>query len=1092
MSKKLTKLLLVALVTVVLFALASFNAFASTYTDDGTGMDDVIANAVTDAANEDVTITLNGTWTFTADTVFGDPEAIPSHTITVNGGENAEIHTDGYMPSFCGHFVFNNIKFVGAPGSYVDKGETKTRWDGKNGLYFPEGASCVIGTGCDGYASHTTTECGANLAGDSIEVNSGKFAIVCAQMLNNANTVLITDPHITVQGDAQVITVCGLGYNRGDINGKAHLTVGGSASVTEFLVAGGYYSASSVRGGDLTVATTGNSTVRNICCFVGGSGAESEGVTRPTYNLNITSTATLTVTNGISVSVQNGNMSKYAYADTNMYVGDGVRITNDWYSGFLPGNGGGSNFRILAGGNNTVTLDGVQFATNGKSFYGGSKIVSTADKGASVDATNIDVTVTDKYTRKGTAFLFNGYLVTGSNFVATSENGTHSGTTTLHLNGAVDYNSYGGSNIQGINAKQTGDSCVYLGKTGIKEAVYNYKNVYGGACIAGTTAEFQANSALVIENVDYYGGSLFAGSLFNAASHSEDSVGGRHVGDSTLTMKSGTLRHTTKTSSGFTVTNVVALLSGGCSGYQTVAYDSDADDKIDGGFSQVGNVYVNIEGGTLRGKASFAGYGVNVDGSVTVNVTGGKIQYFSQVDLNSEKTGTKTTVKYPSFLCLEASSSTWHNTVSITGDMKIYLRGGDFSSAARLRLCTYGTSGTPTLSPSNGHAVVKGNVYWEITGGNFAGCRFTFGADSAIGDLYVKIAGDTVDMSSAGEMMNVNVSSTYHANTKNKRTLDLSQLNNAGSYAFFTKDWNHANNPVAMYTNTGAFTTVIPALMDINTATITGATYAAGADPLAGTTLSFAFNTAVQHSGKYNTAEGFQSTDTYNKTYDEFIAWDEYASEGYKNADLFTLSESKLGKFTTSVDVSIAGKDATLEYTNPNIASVTSATNDEFGYLGISLRPADSAIRVRAYVNETLRNRNLTDDGYVAVEYGVLLSKTVESGLTYGAAKVSKAIAFDSSNDTFFVEDGKYTFAAALYNIKSGSYDTDVSFRPYIVLEDANGEQLVIYADMTGVTNFLNVDTIRTNLREVATYVRDNQVDFYNQNKKKIDAIIAG
>ena len=162
--KKTTRLLLFAAAVAVLFALAAFGVSAAEYNEDGSTMDATLASALADAENEDVTINLSGTWTFAGDTVYGSSASIPTHTITINGDPDGdtvldgEISSGGNMVTLWGNFVFTNVKFTGALSTTASP-----RIDAKNGLYFPEGCSCVIASGCDGYTDGTN---GFNLAGD--------------------------------------------------------------------------------------------------------------------------------------------------------------------------------------------------------------------------------------------------------------------------------------------------------------------------------------------------------------------------------------------------------------------------------------------------------------------------------------------------------------------------------------------------------------------------------------------------------------------------------------------------------------------------------------------------------------------------------------------------------------------------------------------------------------------------------------------------------------------------------------------------------------------------------------------------------------
>lgn len=975
MSKKLTKLLLVALVTVVLFALASFNAFASSYTDDGTGMDALIATALADAANEDVTITLNGTWTFTDNTVFGDPDAIPTHTITISGQNGAEIRTGGYMPSFCGHFVFENIKFVGSFG----EGTGSERGDFRNGLFFPEGASCHVTTGCDGYADSTN---GANLCGDSITVESGKFYIIAAQTYDdtvkgNLNISPVNNPEITIKGNASVYIVCGLGHNTSSANyitGKSHVVVNGTPTIT-YLVAGGWWSNTSIRGGKIDVDVAGG-TITSIMATSHANGlyvASKEKA--PNYEININASGELLVTRMNSVYSSSAIGTKF-YINVLFNIEGNVKL-NGQYNFF----GVNSGYKFLAGGSVVTNIyDGYYYNASNNALYGGSYL----NNSACVDDTDYTL------------------------------------------------NFYGGTVSQ------------YL---------------FGGPY--GSTGAYNGNSKLCIDVGDSntVSSQLFGGTRLN--------IGSKNcvvTGDSELEIKSGTIASS-------------KLIAGGCYGHGEIYTDTDETDGITGGFKQTGDVTVKISGGIINGRPSFGGYNGNNDGSVSVYISGG-------------------TFNTPIYMLSDQArgNASNFNTCSITGDCKIYISGGQFNGSK----ITIGGANT-TYYPANGHAVVGGNIYWEISGGTFSSNTGIYinGYGSAKGDVYMKFVGNEFDISNL-KFISVNEYDQNHqANKDIKKIVDLSLVSDASAYNYFTKAFNFDNGAFIRNQNGSKLTAVYPALMDLDTIAITGVDLSTGTVSLAGATLDMTFNNAVNHSGN-DDSTGAIPVNSYNGTYNDLVAWDSYASkEEYKTANAFVVkvdgsAVSNISAFAQTVEVEVANKTVDLAYTNTGIATAQNNTQAEFGYLGVSIRPSDNGLRARAYVLDSLRGRNLNDDGYKAVEYGVLVSKSATGDLVVGGAKTAKAVAFGGETDKFFVENGKYTFAAAVTNIKATDYDTQLIFRPYIILEDEAGIQLTIYADMTGVTNFVDGNNIKASLREVATYIKNNFADFYAQNESKIDAIIGG
>ena len=1010
---------------------------ATNLTSNGTDMPAKIALALTAAENDDVTITLDGVWTFTADSVYGSASSIPTHTITINGQNGAEIRTAGYMPSFCGNFVFNNIKFVGSASGGT------TRWDGKNGLYFPENASCVIGTGCDGYASHTTTECGANLAGDSLTVNSGKFAIICAQMLQNVNTVAINDPKITVQGTAEAITVCGLGYNTANITGSADLTIGGSVNVTEFLAAGGYYSASSGLGGTLTVATTGDSTIRNICAVVGSSGVSTAGKF-PQYTINVSSTATLTSTYGPSSAVINGNAGNM-YFNTTFNIGDGLTCPNNVYFGVRPGAAANQAYAFKKYGNTVININGGTLASG---VYGGSRCQADGSEEGSDIVLNINGGSLSNLTVGGSS-------LNGANTV-------HSGDIEYHLNkfSAWGNNKYGGSLIYGANAVQSGETTVYIGNPDYPALTVG-SSMFAGGLINSSTGKVTGNSKLIVENVANMAGKLIGGAWINTK-------GGIFEADSELWIKSAT-----------TTGNVSNMMTGGCyaENLTGVPDDTDADDYITGGFGHVGNVKVVIDDGTFRSRYSFTSHGVNVKGNSTLIFNGGTFNEYS-----ANGTWYRFSLLSDQAPAVDSGYNvTSQNTCSISGDLKVYFNGGAYNLGAfRFAELTASPNNTQGKVPHTGYGVVGGNTYMEIAGGTWSSNArpLVNNHGNTIGDCYLKFVGHNFSMSTQAQFYGINDwGQTWQTPVHGNYYLDLSLVDSEG-YSRFISGTN-----TTITGNGSVFTAAYPALYDLDTLNITG-NAPLSADPFTGGTLAATFNNKVDHSGG-------TLTDTYSRTWADVLKWDEYALN--KTADAFEFNNT-VSKLTTSLDVTVAGNDFVFPIDNPGVAEAETFTASNFDFLGLSIRTYDKALRARGYVTETLRNATIANNGFEVKSYGVLISKSVTAPLTLGTTSVKPAKAFEAGTDTdkYYIENGRFTFAAAIQNIPVANYGTGIYFRPYVELVDEAGVTYVIYPDYSTVQNFKAENGMNSyaSLRDVAEYHKNHETAYYTSNKKVIDAIV--
>ena len=622
---------------------------------------------------------------------------------------------------------------------------------------------------------------------------------------------------------------------------------------------------------------------------------------------------------------------------------------------------------------------------------------------------------------------------------------------------------YGGPDVR-PGVAYTGDYEINITGGTFDANVFAGPRTDSGTIVEGALPEWTGNSTLNFGGTATANRSLIAGGYGYGISR----------GDSRLVITGGTI-----TGSG----------SYGCFGgdyglngkYPTVP--TEYEGVVVYGIRRYGNVGIDISGGDLDTLFYGSGVRATVLGNVTHNISGGNINYLF-------------------YGGCYMTGENWQN--SVIGNITTNISGGTFAKDY------FGGNGATSSAresykPSAGYNVITGDTVTNVTGGSLKGI-YGAGTNGAGGDIVVKFSGDQFTFD--GVVWANSAGSAYQPTRKGTQILDLSEvtLSTADYAAQFSRPNGYLQTNGSYTWFLGAFTaqgwlTVYPALSDIDTVTVTGYkdSYARG-DALDLSDGSFALNfkTPIYYN-HYDPSNGnyrvIQSITLTGEKLNE-IAPDYLAGMTFKTASGTAMTDGKVGMFTTSaIPTDIYGKDyPAISFTNTSIALADAKAASDFTYLGVSMRASDSALRARAAITGELRGYTVADNGYAVFEYGTLLSKGATELLTLGGSKVSKAVAFKGTTDVYFLEDGKYTFAAALTDIPASGYDTAVKFRHYITLVDEYGEAYTAYADLSAVTNFKNAGTgnIEVTLRGLANYIKDNVVDFYTANKSKIDAIING
>ena len=777
---------------------------------------------------------------------------------------------------------------------------------------------------------------------------------------------------------------------------------------------------------------------------------------------------------GASVRVESGywcvvaaNVSQTAYSrainDPVLVIAGTANVANAAGSQYL-----GSN--SVTGSTDISVLDsavigryiaaGIYATSNNVGNIGGKLYINTDGKVNTVAGCVVQKANTSSVAPEYEITIDNGAVsaVKGVHLISSATNAKIRYDVHITINGGT----FSGLIIGGLQTGTANTGCTYLGSSVVEINGGTFsKDIYGGSYLFGSNgtigADGEEQSSSLIINVG------------NDKTLSVGVYGGSNIGmtdsfvyqNSSLEIKSG---------------NVEGVITGGCCGSGKAHAESIDSDGIYGGYGQIGNVDIKIgkNAGDLTGTVSLTGYnGVNAKGDSTVTIEGGTFSKDVYV-LNSG-----------------SSASGSFKSTSVSGMLKVYIKGGTFNGSI---IAT--ATGATNFNGVNGYSVIGEHNYWEISGGTLPEFVYPNQNGSSRNDVYVKfVGGSDIDISKVSRLHVNRVNNGNQANTTHRRNvLDLTLVDDPDLYTFFTDPSSFTEHTVGATTWTAWFTVVYPPLYDLSSLTASGVTDASFARgeliPLASSTLNATFNSSVaQTTGSAGTA--VSSVNSYTAPYSDLVAYDTYAScEEAKNANAIRLSSGKVSAFSSSVELIAGNTTVPLNVTTDGKAAADAMTLSDFAYLGASIRPSDYSLRVRAYVTSALRGLTLENDGYKVNRYGILLGRNMTAALTPDNARAT-ALAYGEGTDVFYLDNGRYTFAAAITGIGSANYASKIMFRPFVEYIDEAGLTYVTYADLSGVENFLDAATgnINVSLRDVALYIRANDAVFYAQHKSKIDEI---
>lgn len=776
---------------------------------------------------------------------------------------------------------------------------------------------------------------------------------------------------------------------------------------------------------DVSVVFQGTSVTGQL---VGGSynGGASGGLVTGTVSLTLGGTATFTDRaaggNWYSPASNGGGtfVCNTTSASTNGFIiagcigGLNAKPNGDYATYSLTVNSGKYNHysgsRIHNGGatlnsNTEITVNGGSFSS---ACYGGVEPTDTA--------VNTHNGYCKTYINGGTF----GALVGGGSWIRNNATVENSPTEVVVTSGVFNNRLFGGS-FSGVTTgtgcgTQNGDSSLKITGGDFSGASASVAHIVGAAY---QLQYFKGNSTLTIE-----------GGTFSTSSDRYIVAGtygpGFMNGDSTLTLG----KNVSVPSNYYTI--------GGCFG--TTDISGTAIGKIESGahthgFRQIGDVKVVISGNsTVGGKNCFGGCRSDLDGSVTLEISGSP---------------TVSTAIYAL-----TNSSDADKYCSNTGDVMIYISGGNINQAVNGG--GYGSQGNLGVN------TVGGNVYLEVSGGKFTHNIFGAGYAGAYGEVYIKFIGNSFNIGSAYYVYpTYRETIAYLPNATSMHTyLDLSQVTlDASTYAsWFGKAYATNRYPVLGNSGGRLYDVVFPAISDATSVTLTSlptkTTYASGdAIDLSGAAFSLDYGTTVN----YNNTETSVSSLAF--TFGEFTAFDSYASkEEYKNANAFTYKNSNgdvidvIGVTTTGFKVCAgSGQSGLISVTN------TSGSPVELVYHGFSIRltPDKEGIRIKTSISKEQKNATKAYDGYEITELGCLVARTSnhpDEALTLELAgnKCVRGVNYSKANGIDVInaetEDRVY-YTCVVMNIPELYYDSQLSFRPYIIYEDENGGSNTVYLD---------------------------------------------
>ncbi len=658
-------------------------------------------------------------------------------------------------------------------------------------------------------------------------------------------------------------------------------------------------------------------------------------------------------------------------------------------------------------------------------IYGGSKITK-AGKHSGNSYVKVLAAAAVQSSAVGVLDASEGYVFGGSNLVGA--NAEHSGnskvtfgekTSKSTIESVLRHDTFGGSNVAATGAKHTGKSEVICEYSKIQGNI----NVYGGSYLGVTGATQTGASALTInERVGTSGAviNLYGGSYIKVA-------GAKHTGSSTFEMNKGVMGHP--------------------HGAGSYAAEAEA-----GAFAQ-GDVFYIINGGEVTEIPNIAGVNVNVDGDISVIITGGTIG--------------KTNVKVFSTLNNDKSKS-----VCINGDLILKISGGTL----KFDQIYHGSLNDGAVA---GQDVVKGTYYAEFVGN---GMKFESPVENSVTSFY-PVGYNNVAANFAGSSLYIRYVGDFDC--FNEKTLKYN----------FTSRVNHLTGEKILdyvqWTKGGTLATLnrgetVYRPMNGQTVTVSGI----GANAKLG---DYAVKSGDTLTWKYQDKE-------ISVTYDALTKYNDFTE--YKNDIKFAGATAATQTMAFSCGVAVAN----VPLSDAAKAQITTIANN-YALVGTGIRLNSLAMRCQAKIFKAFLEGGAAQNGLAVTKVGMLVGKDAAS-YVYGSKKCINAVAWENGKikvDTGkFAEDSKYD-GFYLYQAVIPGYEsnnainadrakTTVYFRGYIIVKDtATNVENIVYIDMP-VENAGSVNYGKT-LIEVASEAKkaDNQL-WYNglgDNKKKIDDIIA-
>ncbi len=1035
-----------------------------------------------------VTYTLNADVAVEESATFGTEASSYPNAVTITASETKNISlgkvsdTEAVPFTFNGNFVFDGVNIVSNTTGVLDP------YSNRPMMFFPNGSKAVFNNTVTTAIGDGSTEAAyPAVAGADITVNGGSWAVVCGN--SRGTNATVESPTVTIGGSATTTCFVGGSYNglsgNGDVTGTVTGNISGAASVANYAVGNSWCadSVSSSVSSSLTINTT--STTKISHAIAGNRGSTTkETLTEDTPVKN-----TLELKNGTVsyiYSWKSDSTNQTSYINTKLTVSGGT-ASNIYGASYQPQEGATINGRVYVNvtGGTVTTLYGGSNLNKKNSTSAAEAIISLTGGSLGGSVYGGSCLDQDNTVHSGkTTITFNGstnsgsYHYGGSNFNVYSghndcKNSDHSGESLIYINGSAVGSAYwGGSMLRGSNVgnKHSGNSKIvfettsgeYTGilcggsrllasgmnHTGSASLIINSgtinateTRIVGGVDAAASSSNFGMNGDSLLQ---INGGSVTAkyivgGSYFLAGCK------GTMNGNSTLEINGGTVNGSTILSAGSTLPSA-----------QTVDYTTETSvygssvTNINA-HRQTGDITFTATGGTVNSNVFLAGKFSNVDGNVYANIYNGTVN-------------NQTTVP-----TINGSIRALDGNQFISGDVVVKISGGTIKN--NIVLGGNGKSGDTINSAIGGNNII------EISGGTFAdGTAYKYTNAPTTDNLYIdvcvggysgvvcgksvlKLVGNGPSVNSTTNKVALRAfSSAYKAN----QTLDLLQYTGSNDKIYFS----NVNAASPSTTSYGNFGTVIK--------------------PMNGKDVILT-STEVENGTLLSTLIGTNVTiDGTEYSYESITGFDSYTS--YPNAFKFYTGKeiTNAGTATTSVTVGAGSvRSNAIALTNSSASAVETMINDNYAFVGSSMRATNLAFRCRAKISDTFI-ANYTayseNDGFRLVEFGILASKAAQSS-TATPFVAWKDGEIKTTNGNFMTkagDEGYSYFAAAItgYPDTAVAYETNFYFRAYATYVDANEDTQTVYIDLPTESAFATIENNEyiASLADRAKYAYDNEL----------------